>query len=176
MTETIGRDAETVGQTAPAESTGQAADRTGFHPLTVRTVEHLTEDSAAVTFDVPAEVAELFDFAAGQSLTLRRMIDGVEHRRTYSICAPAGAPRASACARSPTASSPAGSSATSAPVRRSRSSRPAAASELTRASAASTCASPPVPASPRCSRSRRRCSPTPTRPSPSSTATARRTP
>ena len=91
MTETIGRDAETVGQTAPAESTGQAADRTGFHPLTVRSVEHLTEDSAAVTFDVPAEVAELFDFAAGQSLTLRRMIDGVEHRRTYSICAPAGA-------------------------------------------------------------------------------------
>ncbi|MBE4694475.1 phenylacetate-CoA oxygenase/reductase subunit PaaK [Brevibacterium casei] len=57
----------------------------------MRTVEHLTEDSAAVTFDVPAEVAELFDFAAGQSLTLRRMIDGVEHRRTYSICAPAGA-------------------------------------------------------------------------------------
>ncbi|KZE24631.1 phenylacetic acid degradation protein [Brevibacterium casei] len=57
----------------------------------MRSVEHLTEDSAAVTFDVPAEVAELFDFAAGQSLTLRRMIDGVEHRRTYSICAPAGA-------------------------------------------------------------------------------------
>ena len=36
----------------------------------------------------------MFDFAAGQSLTLRRTVDGVEHRRTYSICAPAGsAPR-----------------------------------------------------------------------------------
>ncbi|MDJ0108194.1 2Fe-2S iron-sulfur cluster-binding protein, partial [Rhodococcus erythropolis] len=30
-------------------------------------------------------------FGAGQSLTLRRMIDGVEHRRSYSICAPVGA-------------------------------------------------------------------------------------
>src|SRR5699024_8673824 len=35
-----------------------------------------------------------FDFDAGQSLTLRRIIDGEEHRRTYSICAPVGtAPR-----------------------------------------------------------------------------------
>lgn len=62
----------------------------GFHPLTVRSVEQLTDDSAAVTFDVPAELAEEFAFAAGQSLTLRRVIDGREHRRNYSICAPAG--------------------------------------------------------------------------------------
>ncbi|MFK0073909.1 1,2-phenylacetyl-CoA epoxidase subunit PaaE [Arthrobacter woluwensis] len=68
--------------------------RTAFHALTVSAVESLTEDSAAVTFDVPADLAELFDFEAGQSLTLRRVIDGEEHRRTYSICAPAGsAPR-----------------------------------------------------------------------------------
>jgi ring-1,2-phenylacetyl-CoA epoxidase subunit PaaE len=33
--------------------------------------------------------AEL-EFAAGQSLTLRLMIDGVEHRRSYSICSPVG--------------------------------------------------------------------------------------
>ncbi|MDP5227329.1 MULTISPECIES: 1,2-phenylacetyl-CoA epoxidase subunit PaaE [Arthrobacter] len=65
--------------------------RTAFHALTVSAVESLTDDSAAVTFDVPADLAELFDFDAGQSLTLRRVIDGVEHRRTYSICSPAGA-------------------------------------------------------------------------------------
>lgn len=64
--------------------------RTGFHSLVVADVQHLTDDSAAVTFDVPGELRDLFDFAAGQSLTLRRVIDGVEHRRTYSICSPAG--------------------------------------------------------------------------------------
>ena len=62
-----------------------------FHELTVREVEPLTDDSAAVTFDVPDDLRELFDFEPGESLTLRRVVDGVEHRRTYSICAPAGA-------------------------------------------------------------------------------------
>jgi ring-1,2-phenylacetyl-CoA epoxidase subunit PaaE len=62
-----------------------------FHPLTVAAVEGLTDDSAAVTFEVPAELLPAFDFRAGQSLTLRRVIDGEEHRRSYSICAPAGA-------------------------------------------------------------------------------------
>ncbi len=63
-----------------------------FHALTVRDVERLTDDSAAVSFDVPEDLREVFDFAPGESLTLRRVVDGVEHRRTYSICAPAGAP------------------------------------------------------------------------------------
>lgn len=62
-----------------------------FHPLTVAGVESLCDDAVAVTFDVPADIADQFDFGAGQSLTLRRMIDGVEHRRSYSICAPVGA-------------------------------------------------------------------------------------
>ena len=67
---------------------------TVFHPLKVHAVEPLTDDSAAVTFDVPDDLRELFDFEPGESLTLRRVVDGVEHRRTYSICAPAGdAPR-----------------------------------------------------------------------------------
>jgi ring-1,2-phenylacetyl-CoA epoxidase subunit PaaE len=62
-----------------------------FHPLRVAAVDRLTDDSAAVTFDVPPELAGDYAFAAGQSLTLRRVIDGREHRRSYSICAPAGA-------------------------------------------------------------------------------------
>ncbi|WP_134738085.1 1,2-phenylacetyl-CoA epoxidase subunit PaaE [Nocardioides sp. 503] len=61
-----------------------------FHTLTVAAVERLTDDSAAVTFDVPEDLREAFAFAAGQSLTLRRTIEGQEHRRTYSICAPVG--------------------------------------------------------------------------------------
>lgn len=62
-----------------------------FHELTVSGVERLTEDAVAVTFDVPTELQEHFDFGAGQSLTIRKVVDGTEHRRSYSICAPAGA-------------------------------------------------------------------------------------
>lgn len=63
-----------------------------FHALRVARVERLTDDSVAVTFDVPGELAGEFAFAAGQALTLRRVVDGREHRRSYSICAPAGSP------------------------------------------------------------------------------------
>ncbi|QNK80617.1 1,2-phenylacetyl-CoA epoxidase subunit PaaE [Nakamurella sp. PAMC28650] len=66
------------------------APRTEFHALRVADVETLTDDSAAVRFDVPQELREDFRFAPGQSLTLRRG----DERRSYSICAPAGqAPR-----------------------------------------------------------------------------------
>lgn len=61
-----------------------------FHPLTVSTVEPLTDDAVAVTFDIPVERKDEFAFSAGQSVTLRRVIDGVEHRRNYSICAAVG--------------------------------------------------------------------------------------
>jgi ring-1,2-phenylacetyl-CoA epoxidase subunit PaaE len=70
------------------------ASRTAFYPLTVSRVDPLTDDAAAVTFTVPGQLAGLFEFAPGQSLTVRRMIDGRDERRSYSICAPAGnAPR-----------------------------------------------------------------------------------
>jgi ring-1,2-phenylacetyl-CoA epoxidase subunit PaaE len=59
-----------------------------FHALTVARVEPLTDDSAAVTFAVPAELRSAFAFAPGQSVTVRRG----EERRSYSICAPAGRP------------------------------------------------------------------------------------
>ncbi|MEV4019389.1 1,2-phenylacetyl-CoA epoxidase subunit PaaE [Nonomuraea angiospora] len=62
-----------------------------FHPLTVAAVDHLCEDAAAITFAVPDELREAYAFRAGQSLTLRRVVDGREERRSYSICAPAGA-------------------------------------------------------------------------------------
>ncbi len=76
----------------PATLTRAPASRTSFHALAVADVQRLTDDAVAVTFDVPAELQGLFAFEAGQSLTLRRTIDGVEHRRTYSICSPVGSP------------------------------------------------------------------------------------
>ncbi|NIH87771.1 1,2-phenylacetyl-CoA epoxidase subunit PaaE [Amycolatopsis granulosa] len=64
--------------------------RGDFHTLTVAEVTPLCDDAVAVTFDVPPELAEAYAFRAGQSLTLRRVIDGREERRSYSICSPEG--------------------------------------------------------------------------------------
>ncbi|HEX4087238.1 MAG TPA: 1,2-phenylacetyl-CoA epoxidase subunit PaaE [Trebonia sp.] len=61
--------------------------RTDFHELVVASVEPLTDDSAAITFRVPPDLADDFGFEAGQSLTVRRG----DERRSYSICAPVGA-------------------------------------------------------------------------------------
>ena len=62
-----------------------------FHPLRVAEVEELTDDAVAVTFEVPDSLAEEFVFVPGQNLTLRRVVDGVEERRQYSISSAAGA-------------------------------------------------------------------------------------
>lgn len=61
-----------------------------FHTLTVADVESLCDDAVAVTFEVPEDLRDEFDFRPGQSLMLSRTVDGVEHRRSYSICAAAG--------------------------------------------------------------------------------------
>ena len=70
----------------PVTSPGRRS-RTDFHSLVVASVDPLTDDSAAITFKVPADLAADFAFQPGQSLTVRRG----EERRSYSICAPAGA-------------------------------------------------------------------------------------
>lgn len=67
------------------------AAASGFHTLRVADVERLCDDAVAVTFDVPAALTETYRYRPGQYLTLRLVRDGVEQRRSYSICAPAGA-------------------------------------------------------------------------------------
>jgi ring-1,2-phenylacetyl-CoA epoxidase subunit PaaE len=57
-----------------------------FHPLTVKRVTPDAAGSAAITFQVPRELAREFEFHAGQFLTLRATLDGQEVRRNYSIC------------------------------------------------------------------------------------------
>ncbi|MFD5795484.1 2Fe-2S iron-sulfur cluster-binding protein [Streptomyces diastatochromogenes] len=63
-----------------------------FHPLPVAVVDRLTDDSVALTLAVPPELREEYRHAPGQHLALRRREDGVEIRRTYSICSPAPDP------------------------------------------------------------------------------------
>jgi ring-1,2-phenylacetyl-CoA epoxidase subunit PaaE len=66
--------------------------RSDFHPLKVAHVERLTDDAVAVTFDVPGDLAADYRFKPGQALTLRRVDGERDERRSYSICAPMGAP------------------------------------------------------------------------------------
>ena len=61
-----------------------------FHGLRVTEVSPLTDDSVSVTFDVPPELESTFDYIPGQHVTVRKIIDGADVRRSYSICAPAG--------------------------------------------------------------------------------------
>ncbi|MEV0532953.1 1,2-phenylacetyl-CoA epoxidase subunit PaaE [Kitasatospora sp. NPDC050463] len=68
------------------------ARRPVFHHLRIAEVERLCEDAVAVTFEVPDGLAEEFAFRPGQTLTLRQVVDGVDERRSYSICAPVGGP------------------------------------------------------------------------------------
>lgn len=61
----------------------------GFRRLRVASIDRLTADAAAVTFDVPEHLADEFRFRPGQHLALRRVIGGLELRRNYSVCSSA---------------------------------------------------------------------------------------
>ena len=60
-----------------------------FHPLTVSDVMPLTDDAVCISFAVPPELADEYDFVQGQHLTVRTSLAGDDVRRSYSICAPA---------------------------------------------------------------------------------------
>src|SRR5919198_5336545 len=65
--------------------------RPAFHALRVAKIDRLCADAVAITFEVPEDLAEQYAFKAGQYLTLRQDVEGVEERRSYSICSPVGA-------------------------------------------------------------------------------------
>jgi ring-1,2-phenylacetyl-CoA epoxidase subunit PaaE len=62
--------------------------RARFHELEVAEVRPLTADSVEVSFTVPPELHDEYDYVAGQYVALRKEIDGHELRRSYSICRP----------------------------------------------------------------------------------------
>jgi ring-1,2-phenylacetyl-CoA epoxidase subunit PaaE len=57
-----------------------------FHPLTIKKVVHETSDCITASLNIPEGLLETFNFKEGQYLTFRKMIDGEEVRRSYSIC------------------------------------------------------------------------------------------
>ncbi|RCW93548.1 ferredoxin--NADP reductase [Winogradskyella arenosi] len=58
-----------------------------FHSLTIQSIDKVTDQSVAITFDVPENLKETFSFTAGQYITLKTTINGEDIRRDYSICA-----------------------------------------------------------------------------------------
>jgi ring-1,2-phenylacetyl-CoA epoxidase subunit PaaE len=66
-----------------------SASHAVFHKMPVGTVRSLTDDSVAITFDVPEQLRDQFQFTAGQHLTVRTDLGGEGVRRNYSICSPA---------------------------------------------------------------------------------------
>ncbi|MCT4663758.1 MAG: ferredoxin--NADP reductase [Flavobacteriales bacterium] len=57
-----------------------------LYPLRVSNVQKETEEAVVVSFDVPEELYEIFDYKAGQYLTLQFTLNGEEVRRSYSLC------------------------------------------------------------------------------------------
>src|SRR5699024_12273094 len=57
-----------------------------FNTLTVSKVRPLTDNAVEVSFDIPEELQDDYDYIPGPYVALRAMIDGQEHRRSYSIC------------------------------------------------------------------------------------------
>ncbi|MBL4704128.1 MAG: phenylacetate-CoA oxygenase/reductase subunit PaaK [Flavobacteriales bacterium] len=61
-----------------------------FHELRVDDVRRETEDTVSIAFEVPQGLTQDFVFNPGQYLTLRKIIDDKDVRRSYSICTSTG--------------------------------------------------------------------------------------
>jgi ring-1,2-phenylacetyl-CoA epoxidase subunit PaaE len=57
-----------------------------FHSLRVKKVEKETDDCVSIEFEVPEQLKEVFRFKQGQNLTIKKVFNGEEVRRNYSIC------------------------------------------------------------------------------------------
>ena len=57
-----------------------------FHSLQVKQVKKETDDCVSISFLVPEELKDVFQFTQGQNITIKKEVSGQEIRRNYSIC------------------------------------------------------------------------------------------
>lgn len=57
-----------------------------FHSLKVKKITRETPDAVTVTFDIPGDLKDEFNYTQGQYLTLKMQMNGSEVRRAYSMC------------------------------------------------------------------------------------------
>ncbi|MFK8044203.1 MAG: FAD-binding oxidoreductase [Crocinitomicaceae bacterium] len=58
---------------------------TKFHSLSISNIVSETPETVSISFQIPSELANDFQFKAGQYLTLKSSINGEDVRRSYSI-------------------------------------------------------------------------------------------
>ena len=57
----------------------------GFHEVKI-SLTRLTKDSVQVTFEIPSELKNTFEFIPGQYINVEVFLNGKNQRRSYSIC------------------------------------------------------------------------------------------
>jgi ring-1,2-phenylacetyl-CoA epoxidase subunit PaaE len=57
-----------------------------FHSLKVKDIRRETADAVSVSFDIPEDLVQAFQFIAGQYINIRIKIDDQLQTRSYSIC------------------------------------------------------------------------------------------
>tara|TARA_Y100001978_G_scaffold124133_1_gene110752 strand:- start:216 stop:1283 length:1068 start_codon:yes stop_codon:yes gene_type:complete len=57
-----------------------------FHSLNVKEIKKETSDTVSISFHVPSELKNVYEFSPGQYLTLKLEVNNEECRRSYSIC------------------------------------------------------------------------------------------
>ncbi|MBK6539537.1 MAG: 2Fe-2S iron-sulfur cluster binding domain-containing protein [Ignavibacteria bacterium] len=57
-----------------------------LHPVKILKKQILNKDAAAVYFDIPPDLKEIFSYTQGQFLSLHLKINGEDFRREYSLC------------------------------------------------------------------------------------------
>lgn len=57
-----------------------------FHTLKIENVRKETEDTVSISFEIPENLKQDYQFKPGQYLTLRAMVEGEDLRRSYSLC------------------------------------------------------------------------------------------
>ncbi|MBV9870644.1 MAG: ferredoxin--NADP reductase [Frankiaceae bacterium] len=61
-----------------------------FHALTVSRIVPETADAVSIVFDIPGDLADRYAYRSGQFVTLRVVVDGVPHLRSYSMSSAPG--------------------------------------------------------------------------------------
>ena len=57
-----------------------------FHSLKIADIYKETKDCSVLSFEIPQELKQEFQYKQGQHLTLRSIINGQDTRRSYSLC------------------------------------------------------------------------------------------
>lgn len=57
-----------------------------FHKLKIKEVIRETPQAVSISFEIPSELQEAYQFKAGQYITIKTKVNGEELRRNYSLC------------------------------------------------------------------------------------------